>query len=185
MPPVHSGMDLLALPAFSPPSGVSVVPSLPMSAADSSAAAGAANKAATASAAQDLRWIMELLLDVFMGRSERVAHAHRPEVAVLERVGRAAPAGRLAGRDGAGRRVGIRAAEGAPTRECRVLGVDQPPALVVPGQAHRRRLGVLVEGRTYAVDVVREGEAGREVAAEERVGVLDARREPVAPGVLR
>jgi hypothetical protein len=40
-----------ALPAFSPPNGVSVVPSLPMSAAESSAAAGVANAAPIASTA--------------------------------------------------------------------------------------------------------------------------------------
>jgi hypothetical protein len=55
MPPVHSGIDFAALPAFSPPSGVSVVPSLAMSAAEISAAAGVANATATANAAQDLR----------------------------------------------------------------------------------------------------------------------------------
>ncbi len=53
MPPSHAGIVPAALPAFSAPRGVSVVPSLARSAAESSAAAGTANAAPTASAAQD------------------------------------------------------------------------------------------------------------------------------------
>src|SRR5258708_4932901 len=54
MPPSHAGMVPAALPAFSAPTGVSVVPSLARSAAESSAAAGAANAAPTASARNEV-----------------------------------------------------------------------------------------------------------------------------------
>ena len=53
MPPSHAGMVPAALPAFSAPTGVRVVPSLAMSAADISAAAGMARAAPTASSAAD------------------------------------------------------------------------------------------------------------------------------------
>ena len=48
MPPSQAGMVPAALPAFSAPTGVSVVPSFAMSAADISAAAGRAKAAPTA-----------------------------------------------------------------------------------------------------------------------------------------
>ncbi|MCY1536247.1 hypothetical protein D9M68_716950 [compost metagenome] len=44
-PPVHSGMLPSALPAFSAPMGVSVVPSLAASSGDTAASAAAENKA--------------------------------------------------------------------------------------------------------------------------------------------
>src|SRR6185436_3356742 len=125
MPPSHAGMVPAALPAFSPPSGVSVVPSLFRSAAESSAAAGVANAAATASAARDFGCLanMVLLLWVF-SNLERIAHAEREEVAILQRVGRRAERGGLRGRHAV--RDGVGAAIEAPTAERGVLRVHDP-----------------------------------------------------------
>src|SRR5579859_6239175 len=85
MPPVHAGIVPAALPAFSAPSGVSVVPSLARSEAESSAAAGSASMAPSARTAIDCVESIGFSL-------ERIADAERIEIAVLERVGARAEA---------------------------------------------------------------------------------------------
>src|SRR6476469_4150375 len=117
MPPSQAGMVPAALPAFSAPMGVSVVPSWARSAWPSSAAAGAAKAAATARAAIDLLFSISSSLYFFARGLERVAHGERIEVAVLERVGARAPARGLPRIGGCDR---VRAAERAPAEEVRV-----------------------------------------------------------------
>src|SRR5713226_6200236 len=147
MPPSHAGIVPAALPAFSAPSGVNVVPSLERSAADSSAAAGTVNVAPNARAASDF-------LESIGFSLERIADAERIEVAVLERVRARAEA---RGLSRTGRRTqGVRAAVRAPAEEARVLGVDHPLALVIPRDADGGGLDTLVEVRSYALHVVRE-----------------------------
>src|SRR5690348_2020664 len=185
MPPSHAGMVPAALPAFSAPIGVSVVPSFARSAAESSARTGKV-AAAMARTAQVFFDMWSLLVFVLLGGGlERIAHAHRIEVAVLERVGARAPAGRLPGRDARALRRLVGAAVGAPAEEARVLDIDEPAALIIPRQADGRGLGVLVEVRAHAVHVMRERDPRREVAAVEHVAVLQARCEAVAPRALR
>src|SRR3954471_18010669 len=116
MPPSHAGIVPPALPAFSAPIGVSVVPSFARSLAESSAAAGAASAAPATSAAQVFLVInMVLLLFSSSWRAlERIAHAERIEIAVLERVGAGAPACGLPRGDAAAGRRRIGAAELLP-----------------------------------------------------------------------
>src|SRR6185437_6151783 len=171
MPPSHAGMVPAALPAFSAPMGVSVVPSFASSDAVSCAEAGSARAAPTAIAAQVFVEFISFLLCLVWGRraSERIAHGDRVEVAVLERIGARAEARGLAGRDGASRRRLVGAAERAPAEVRGVLRIDQPLALVFPRSADGDGLGVLVERRAHALHVVREGDARCDVAAEEEV----------------
>src|SRR6185436_15599913 len=121
MPPSHAGMVPAALPAFSPPRGVRVVPSLARSAAESSAAAGnaMAQPAESRSAAFLEVNFMSFLL-------ERVAHAERVEIPVAQRVRIGAPRSALARRDGAARRRRVGAAEDASAEEGRRLHVHLP-----------------------------------------------------------
>src|SRR5438445_2873853 len=172
MPPSHAGIVPAALPAFSAPSGVNVVPSLARSAAESSAAAGTANVAPNARAAIDF-------LESIGFSLERIADAERIEVAVLERVRARAEARRLSRPRGRTQRVG--AAVGAPTEERGVLRVDHPLALVVPRDADGGRLDALVEVRSHALHVVGESDARRDVAVEKQVRVFEPRGEAVAP----
>src|SRR6185503_3829223 len=100
-------------------------------AADISAAAGAAAMVPATSATQDFFVVSMFSPPCLLGRAlERVAHAERIEVAVLERVGARAPARGLSGRDGrATRRHDVGAAELLPPEEVRVLDIDQLLAL--------------------------------------------------------
>ena len=70
-PPSHAGIVPAAFAAFSAPIGESVLPSLATSAAESSAAAGMARAAPTASAAQDVFEFtdMSVLLVVILDES--------------------------------------------------------------------------------------------------------------------
>src|SRR5450755_4384096 len=102
-PPSHAGMVPAALPAFSAPMGVSVVPSLARSLAESSAAAGSVKATPTASAAHvffEVTDMFSLLVFIFWGESrlERIAHAERIEVPVLEWIRARAEARGLGGR---------------------------------------------------------------------------------------
>src|SRR5882724_8038629 len=91
-----------ALPAFSAPTGVSVVPSLARSAAESSAAQGTAIAMPAASASQDLIDMTAMVSPrVFILWSERIAERDGIEVAVLERVRGRAEARGLRGRHAA------------------------------------------------------------------------------------
>jgi len=65
MPPSHAGIVPAALPFFSAPMGVSVVPSFATSAAERSAAAGVAIAAPIASAAQ----VIFEFTDIFISSS--------------------------------------------------------------------------------------------------------------------
>src|SRR5438132_11998702 len=155
MPPSQAGIVPAALPAFSAPTGVNVVPSLARSAAESSAAAGTANVAPNARAAIDF-------LESIGFSLERIADAERIEVAILERVRARAEARRL---PRTGRcPQGIGAAVRAPAEEGGVLRVDDPLALVIPRDADGGGLDALVEVRSDALHVVRGRHARRDVA---------------------
>src|SRR5688572_10027038 len=120
-----------ALPAFSAPTGVSVVPSLATSAAESSAAAGAAKAAPNASATIDFlvmndmdappRFIVPLPNPLPRERertweavsrllSERIADHQGIKVAVFDGVGARGEARRLARRDHRGSHGNVGAA---------------------------------------------------------------------------
>src|ERR1700681_1064262 len=123
MPPSHAGMVPAALPAFSAPIGVRVVPSLARSLAESSAAAGSVKATPAASAAHvflDFTDMLSLLVFILVeSRLERIAHAERIEVPVRKGVRARAEVRRLRGRHA--RHVG--AAIGAAAEEGRVLHV--------------------------------------------------------------
>src|SRR6185503_19051513 len=110
-----------ALPAFSAPVIVRVVHSLASSAAESSAAAGVASTAPTASAAQVFLVMNPNVAPPVIGvgvrgclvaPSERIAHGNRVEVAILEGVRARAPARGLPRRDRAARGRLVRASVG-------------------------------------------------------------------------
>src|SRR5207237_2039010 len=116
MPPAQAGIGPAALPAYSAPTGVNVVPSLARSAAESSAVAGTANVAPNARAAIDF-------LESIGFSLERIADAERIEIAILEGVRARAEA---RGLSRGNRRGDVRAAVRAPTEERGVLRVDHP-----------------------------------------------------------
>src|SRR6202162_2238702 len=107
MPPSHAGIVPAALPAFSAPTGVSVVPSLATSADDSSAGAGAANAAPTARTAHDFFEMNNMNFLLVVGPSpnplprerertwetvsrlvsERVADGYGIEIAIFKGIG--------------------------------------------------------------------------------------------------
>src|SRR5256885_15082648 len=176
MPPSQAGIVPAALPAFSAPKGVSVVPSLARSADDSSAEAFSATAAPTPSASRVL-----VVLKAMESLLERVADAERIEVAVLERVRGRAEARRLSRRYRAGRGAHVGAAIDAATLVAGVLQVHQPLALVIPGHAERIRANALVEVRPDSFHVLGPRHARRKRAAVERVGVFQASHQAIAP----